>query len=218
MILLLFGPPGCGKGTQARLITDLLHIPAISTGDLLRAEITSGTPLGLKAQAIMTAGGLVSDDLVNAMLVNRLKRHDCREGFLLDGYPRTLEQALFLDRVLAQRGGGEPMIIHMDVPASVILPRITSRRQCPKCNRIYNVLHQPPKSAGVCDVDGVELATRKDDRQDVVRDRLRAYEQLTGPAIAHYTGKRMYHRIDGTQRPDRVFAAIQQVLRPAFVG
>jgi adenylate kinase len=214
VVVILFGPPGCGKGTQAQLITELLHLPAISTGDLLRAEFAAGTPLGMKAGSIMLAGGLVSDGMVDAMLVKRLRRADCRDGFLLDGHPRTLDQALFLDRVIAGHGWDEPIVIHLDVPDSVIVPRITSRRQCPQCHRIYNLLHQPPKAPGVCDLCGVELAVRKDDREDVVRDRLGAYAQLTGPAIAHYTRRGRYHRIDGARSPEDVFEQIEKVLQP----
>ena len=175
MVLLLFGPPGSGKGTQSRLITNWLRIPGISTGDMLRAEIQAGTDLGRTAQSIMAAGGLVGDDLVNKMLVNRVSQPDAQGGFLLDGYPRTLEQAEFLDRMLAERRLPKPVVLHLDVPLDALAGRLTSRRQCPTCGTIYNLLHQPPKKAGLCDNDGSPLITRKDDQEDVVLERLRNY-------------------------------------------
>lgn len=212
MVLLLFGPPGSGKGTQSRLITNWLGIPAISTGDMLRAEIQAGTKLGEAARA-MASGGLVSDDLVNAMLAQRVAQPDCRNGFLLDGYPRTVEQAGFLDRLIAERGLPKPIILHLDVPADALVGRLTSRRQCPVCGKIYNLLHQPPRKAGVCDDDGATLITRKDDQEDVVRDRLRTYEELTRPVLAHYQD-RNYHQIRGDRSPGYIFEEITGILDP----
>jgi len=169
VVLLLFGPPGSGKGTQSRLITNWLGIPAISTGDMLRAEIQAGTPLGNAARSIMASGGLVGDDLVNEMLAHRVSQPDCNAGFLLDGYPRTVEQAEFLDRLLGARGLPKPIILHLDVPMDALVGRMSSRRQCPTCMRVYNLLQQPPLQSGVCDDDETPLITRKDDQEDVVR-------------------------------------------------
>lgn len=210
----MFGPPGCGKGTQACEIVGLTKITAISTGDLLRGEMKAGTELGKKAQGIMAAGGLVSDSLVNDMLVSRISRPDCKDGFLLDGYPRTVEQAKYLYGVLAQRGYPEPIIFHLDVPSDVVVGRITARRQCPVCNRIYNALYQPPKVEGVCDYDGGVLFTRKDDTEETVRERLRAYDRLTNPVLDYYrSGGGIYHKIDGTRAPEVVFGEIAEILQ-----
>jgi len=214
VVLLLFGPPGSGKGTQSRLITNWLGIPAISTGDMLRAEIQAGTDLGQAAQSIMASGRLVGDDLVNRMLAHRVTEPDCRNGFLLDGYPRTVEQAQFLDCLLARGGMTKPIILHLDVPLDALLGRLTSRRQCPQCGTIYNLLHQPPRKAGFCDNDGCPLATRKDDTEEVVRERLRTYEAQTRPVLAHYQDRPEFHQIRGDRSPQYIFEAITGILDP----
>lgn len=211
MVLLLFGPPGCGKGTQARLISNWLKIPSISTGEMLRAEMAMGTELGRMAQSIMAGGGLVGDDIVNKMLAARISRPDCAAGFLLDGYPRTVEQAVFLDALLSRNGFPPAIILHLDVPVDALVGRMTSRRQCPQCSRIYNLLHQPPKSTGVCDDDGAELFTRKDDREDVFRERLQTYDNVTHPVLAHYQDQE-YHQIRGDRSPAYIFEEITGVL------
>ena len=207
MIILLFGPPGCGKGTQAEFISNRFGIPAISTGEVFRAECKAGTELGKMACSILSKGGLVSDEVVNAIIARRISRPDCASSFLLDGYPRTLPQAEFLDRALHH----EVIAIHLDVPFSRIVERITARRQCPRCSHIYNLLSQPPRSTGLCDFDGIPLVTRGDDREEVLRERLEAYEKLTGPVIAHYA-KSSYFKIDGTKAPADVSAEIERAL------
>jgi adenylate kinase len=212
LVILLFGPPGSGKGTQATRIAERFGIPAISTGDMFRAELQAGTPLGLAARSIMASGGLVGDNIVNGMVTNRIGQPDCRSGFLLDGYPRTVPQAEFLDNLLKQKGFPPATIIHLDVPAAVLIPRLTARRQCPKCKTIYNLLHHPPACAGVCDLDGTALIQREDDREEIVRERLRAYETATGPIIGHYAGSGRYHRLDGTLPPEEVFRNIKSLL------
>lgn len=213
MVLLLFGPPGSGKGTQSRLITSWLGIPGISTGDMLRAEIAAGTELGRAAQAVMDSGGLVGDDLMNRMLANRVSQPDAQRGFLLDGYPRTVEQAEFLDRLIEERHMSKPVILHLNVPLDALVGRLTSRRQCPKCGTIYNLLHQPPRKAGFCDNDGVALVTRKDDQEDVVKERLKNYLALSRPVLAHYQDAD-YHEIRGDRSPGYVFEAITGILEP----
>jgi adenylate kinase len=213
VVLLLFGPPGSGKGTQSRLITNWLAIPAISTGDMLRAEIQGGTPLGNTARSIMASGGLVGDDLVNKMLAQRIAQPDCNSGFLLDGYPRTVQQAEYFDGLVAERGLPKPIILHLDVPMDALIGRMTSRRQCPKCGRIYNLLHQPPKKSGFCDDDGTPLDTRKDDQEDVVRERIRTYDELTRPVLAYYQD-RNYHQIRGDRSPGYIFEEITGILEP----
>ena len=214
MVVLLFGPPGSGKGTQARLIAKWLGIPAISTGDMLRAEIQAGTELGQQAQSIMGGGGLVGDDLVNAMLAGRISQPDAKNGFMLDGYPRTVEQAEFLDRLICERGLAKPIILHLDVPPDALIGRLTSRRQCPECGTIYNLLHQPPRKAGLCDNEGCRLVTRKDDQEDVVRERLRTYEAQTRPVLAHYQDRNGYYQIRGDRSPQYIFEEISGILQP----
>ena len=211
MVVLLFGPPGCGKGTQARSISNWLKMPSISTGEMLRAEMQAASELGKAAQAIMASGGLVGDDVVNGMLASRVSHRDCAQGFLLDGYPRTVEQAVFLDALLGRCGFAPAIILHLDVPEDALVARMTSRRQCPQCKRIYNLLHEPPKSAGVCDDDGTDLIKRLDDREDVFRERLRAYDNVTRPVLAHYQD-REYHQIRGDRSPAYIFEEITAIL------
>jgi len=213
LVLLLFGPPGSGKGTQSRLITDWLGIPGISTGDMLRAERQAGSDLGRAAQAVMDSGRLVGDDLVNKMLAKRVSQPDAAHGFLLDGYPRTVDQAEYLDRLLDARHLSKPVVLHLDVPLDALVGRLTSRRQCPVCGTIYNLLHQPPKKAGYCDNDGSSLITRVDDQEDVVKDRLKTYLDLSRPVLAHYQDAN-YHQIRGDRSPQYVFEEITGILEP----
>ncbi len=213
MVLLLFGPPGSGKGTQSRLVTNWLQIPAISTGEMLRAQIEAGTELGRQARAIITSGTLVSDDLVNRMLADRIAEPDCEHGFLLDGYPRTVEQAEYLDRLFAERGLPEPIILHLEVPSAALIARMVSRRQCPKCGRTYNLLTDPPRSPGVCDDDGAALVTRSDDQIEIFKQRLYTYDEVTRPVLAHYYD-RNYHQIAGDRSPKYIFEEISEILEP----
>jgi adenylate kinase len=164
------------------------------------------------ACSIFSKGGLVSDDVVNAIIAKRISQPDCAAGFLLDGYPRTLPQAKFLDRALRQ----DVIAIHLDVPFSHIVERITARRQCPKCSHIYNLLFQAPKVTGTCDFDGAALTMREDDCEEVLRERLEAYEKMTGPAIAHYA-KSCYFKIDGMMAPADVSTQIERVLEACAV-
>ena len=212
-MILLFGPPGSGKGTQSPLISRLLNIPAISTGEMLRAEVEAETPLGVQVQSILAAGSLVSDDVVNQIVVSRISRPDCEKGFLLDGYPRTLSQAKFLDGQLAAMGFPPPTIFHLATPKSVLIERISSRRQCPTCNRIYNLLFKPPQRPGVCDIDGSRLVRRSDDSVEVVSARLEAYEKQTTPIMLHYAAGD-YHSIPANRPPAEIFRDIEAVLKP----
>jgi adenylate kinase len=216
VIVLLFGPPGCGKGTQSRYIVEHLQIPAISTGEMLRAACQSGSPIGRAVVAILAKGALVGDDIVNQIVIERLGQPDCAGGFLLDGYPRTLAQGVFLHDFFRQRGLPEPKIVHLDVPSSVLVDRLCSRRQCPKCLRIYNVKTQPPRVQGVCNGDGEALITRKDDCEETVQERFRTYEQLTGPLIDFYRNGD-YHRVDGTGGPDQIWLEVREMLQPVLV-
>jgi adenylate kinase len=211
LILLLFGPPGCGKGTQAVHLAERLKIPAISTGEIFRAECKAGTELGQKASQIMASGGLVGDDIVNGMVASRIARPDCAGGFLLDGYPRTVPQAEQFGALLRERGLPAPTVIHMAVAEDVLVARLTARRQCPKCLRIYNTQSQPPREAGRCDDDGEQLLTRVDDQEAVIRQRLAAYRDLTGPVLGFY-GKAAVHTVDAALSPEEVTRAIEDTV------
>ena len=211
MVILLFGPPGSGKGTQSARIVGRLRIPAISTGEMLRAEVTKGTALGKRLGDILASGSLVEDETVNHALLNRISQPDCRKGFLLDGYPRTVAQAEFLDKAIAQRKLPRAVVIHLDVPAETLRRRIGARRQCPACGRIYNLLHKPPANDGLCDNDGTPLQTRRDDRDEVIRERLKAYNEWTYPVLGYYA-KRAYYRIDGDRPADEIFDEIDAIV------
>lgn len=214
MILLLFGPPGCGKGTQASFLAQRFRIPAISTGEMFRAECKAGTELGKKACTILSSGGLVGDDIVNGIVASRISREDCANGFLLDGYPRTVPQARTFAALVRQRQLPSPIVIHLHVADEVLVTRLTSRRQCSKCKRIYNLLSQPPRNAECCDDDGAPLITREDDQESVIRQRLRAYRELTGPILDWY-GPSQVETVDGNQPPEQVLRAIESAVERA---
>jgi adenylate kinase len=214
LVVLLFGPPGCGKGTQAAYLADRFQIPTISTGEMFRAECKAGTPLGKMACEILARGELVPDEIVNGIVANRIARSDCGHGFLLDGYPRTVPQAAHFRRLLAERGLPAPVVVHLEVPAGSLVARLTARRQCPKCLRIYNLLSQPPGRDGYCDADGQRLITRDDDREEVIRERLRAYQELTGPVLEWY-GASVVRTVNGCAPADEVARAIERFVREA---
>ncbi len=209
MVLLLFGAPGSGKGTQAAFITNRLGIPAISTGEMLRAEVEAKSPLGLEAASVIASGGLVSDSLVNEMLVCRLNRETCEPGFLLDGYPRTVAQAMFLDGYLEGRGCPAPVVLHLNVPEEVLVARMSSRRQCPQCGRIYSALQRPD---GRCELDGTVLIRRKDDREEVIRQRLKAFEEQTRDVADYYAQRGNYYLIDGNRPPAEISGSVDAIL------
>jgi adenylate kinase len=211
MIFLLFGPPGCGKGTQAVFLADRFHIPAISTGEMFRAEYKAGTELGKAACKLLSEGKLVSDDIVNGIVASRTARPDCKDGFLLDGYPRTVPQAMFLSSLGKERGWPEICVIHLDVADDLLVARLTARRQCPTCLRIYNLVSQPPRVEGCCDDDGAALTTREDDKEEVIRRRLRAYDELTGPVLKWYGPKHVV-TIDGSRPTAEVTELIMQAV------
>lgn len=211
VVILLFGPPGCGKGTQAAFLVDRLHIPSISTGEMFRAECKAGTPLGRRARAILARGGLIGDEIVNAMVAGRIAQEDCRNGFLLDGYPRTVAQAKFFTRLLEQRAIPEPVVVHIDVPTRDLVVRLTSRRQCPRCLHIYNLQSHAPRVDGICDGDGAALIHREDDCETAIRQRLRAYDEQTGPVLDWF-GDGHVIRVDGSVTPSDVSAEIERVL------
>jgi adenylate kinase len=216
--MLLMGAPGVGKGTQAKRIMAAWGIPQISTGDLLRDHRQQGTPLGAHAQQIMDSGQLVPDDLVNEMVAERLTKPDTARGYILDGYPRTLAQAEWLDGRLAEPGAtanpsGLPLIaVSIQVSYTQLLRRITGRRSCPTCQRIYNVYLQPPKADTVCDVEGTPLVQRADDTEAVFHERMRTYATLTAPVVEHYRASSRFVEIDGEQPADEVMAGIMAAI------
>ena len=208
--ILLLGAPGVGKGTQAKEIVAAWGIPQISTGDILRANVSGGTELGKKAKAIMDRGELVSDDLVNDMVADRLQQPDTANGYILDGFPRTLGQAEWLDVYLAALPGGLPVVaVSIKVGYTQLLRRITGRRTCPVCKSSYNIYLQPPKVDEKCDLDGTPLTRRSDDTEEVFEERMRTYESLTAPVVEHYRALGRFEEVDGEQPVDAVAAAIQ---------
>jgi adenylate kinase len=225
--IILLGAPGAGKGTQAKLMACTYGIPQISTGDLLRDNVARGTELGLAAKALMNKGELVPDQMVQDMVVGRLREPDCSRGFILDGFPRTVPQAEWLDKFLEQEREGRdaagkaayaaPVVIQLQVDYNQILQRIAGRRSCPTCGRIYNVYLQPPKVEDKCDVDGASLICRPDDREDVVKERLKAYERQTLPLVDYYSSRGRLVAVDGDQPVEDVmqqaFSAIDHVDR-----
>lgn len=183
--VLLFGPPGCGKGTVGKHLTGCFDIPHISTGDILRENVQAGTELGRQVQSLMENGGLVPDGMVNRLVQDRISRDDCVDGFILDGYPRTLEQGKALAGMLEEQGL-EPLVIHLKVDYNRIVSRLTARRSCPQCGAVYNVISKPPKTDGVCDEDGAGLILRGDDCETVIRQRIEAYEAQTLPLVEYF--------------------------------
>jgi adenylate kinase len=204
--LLLFGPPGSGKGTQAKLIMDCLGIPHISTGDMLRERMREEDELGRQIRSLVDAGTLVTDELADRMVEERTGDSDCAQGFILDGYPRTLNQARTMCRLLAERGIGW-VVVHLKVDYNEIIGRLACRRHCADCGAVYNLSSNPPKSPEICDVCAKILAVRDDDREDVVRRRLEAYEAQTSPLVSFFaeSGSELYE-VSGSGRPPAAIA------------
>ncbi len=213
--LILFGPPGSGKGTQARLLKECLTIPHISTGDMLRERMQMGDDLGSVIRHLLDAGELVTDELVNLMVEERIQRPDCARGFILDGYPRTLGQAGTMTRRLAARGFGWT-VIHLKVDYNKIIGRLAGRRQCSQCATVFNLVSSPPKRDGVCDECGSRLVIRDDDKEIVIRRRLEAYEAQTRPLLEFFSGEGCpFHEVEGVDDPPPVIAnRICNLVRP----
>jgi len=217
--VVLLGPPGAGKGTQAKRIMERYKIPQVSTGDILRYNVAQGTELGVAAKAVMARGELVSDDLVCEMVRLRLKQPDCKRGYILDGFPRTAAQAEWLDALLEnelfdnpRRTRAWPIVIRLEVDYNQLLLRITGRRSCPTCGRIYNVHFQPPRVDELCDYDGSKLVTRNDDRLEVIQPRLAAYQEQTRPVADYYERTGRLISVNGDQPIDEVTKRIFGIL------
>jgi adenylate kinase len=217
--VVLLGPPGAGKGTQAKRIMERYQVPQVSTGDLLRYNVAQGTELGRVAKAVMDRGQLVSDDLVCEMVRQRLQQSDCKRGYVLDGFPRTAAQAGWLDALLDDKlfdnsrpTRAWPIVIRLDVDYNQLLLRITGRRTCPTCGRIYNVHFQPPRVDELCDVDGPRLVTRNDDRLEVIQPRLAAYQEQTAPVADYYQRTGRLISVNGDLPMDEVTAQIFRIL------
>lgn len=216
--IILLGPPGAGKGTQAKRIAEHYGIPQVSTGDLLRENIARGTALGRQAKEVMDRGELVSDDVVNEMVRERLGEGDCRRGFILDGYPRTPVQAGWLDGFLESKRGkgraqcGPLIVIEMDVDYNNLIERLTGRLYCAHCGRIYNVITQPPRVDQLCDFDGTPLVARSDDRREVIAERLKAYEQQTRPLADYYAKQGQLVHVNADLDVDAVTSQVLRVI------
>ncbi|OLE51805.1 MAG: adenylate kinase [Acidobacteria bacterium 13_1_20CM_3_53_8] len=211
-IIVLMGAPGAGKGTQARLLQERLGLQQISTGDMFRAMKAAHTPLGEEMRAIMSAGKLVPDDLTIRMVHERTNREDCKRGYILDGFPRTITQAAMLEK-LAVEQSKKIVAIVVDAPLDILEKRMTGRRNCPVCNEIYNVYFKPPKVDNVCDFHpNAHLLQRADDNPDTARERLITYEEKTRPLLDYYEKSGRLHRVDGTRDPEAIYADIERIV------
>ena len=212
MKIIMLGAPGAGKGTQAKMIADKYSIPHISTGDIFRANIKNGTELGNKAKTYMDQGLLVPDELVVDLVVDRVAQEDCANGYVLDGFPRTIPQAESLDAALEKLGSKVDFAINVEVPDENIINRMSGRRACVACGATYHIVHIPTKVEGICDRCGKELILRDDDKPETVKKRLDVYHEQTQPLIDYYNGKEVLVEVDGTQDMNDVFADIVKIL------
>ncbi len=212
MKIIMLGAPGAGKGTQAKKIADKYGIPHVSTGDIFRANIKEGTELGKEAKKYMDQGLLVPDELTVKILLDRVAQDDCKKGYVLDGFPRTIPQAEVLDKALSELGEGIDFAINVDVPDVNIVKRMSGRRACLDCGATYHIEHIPPKAEGICDRCGKELILRDDDKPETVENRLKVYHDQTQPLIDFYSAKGVLKEVDGTKEMSEVFDAIVKIL------
>lgn len=212
MKIIMLGAPGAGKGTQAKRIADKWQIPHISTGDIFRANIKNGTELGMEAKKYMDRGALVPDELTVKILLDRVAQEDCKDGYVLDGFPRTIPQAEVLDEALTKLGESIDYAVNVDVPDENIIDRMSGRRACVSCGATYHVVFAPTKEEGICDRCGKELILRDDDKPETVKKRLTVYHEQTQPLIDYYTGKNILRTVDGTKNMEEVFKDIVAIL------
>jgi len=213
MNLILLGPPGAGKGTQAQRLVDKLKIPQISTGDLLRQAVRDGTELGLEAKGYMERGELVPDRIVIGMLAERMKADDAATGFILDGFPRAVSQGEALEKMLSEANKSLDHVVSIEVPEEELVRRLTGRRSCPKCAAMFHVMFKPPKQEGACDNCGTELITRADDNEETIRNRISVYREQTEPLKSFYQEKGLLRGIDGTGAPADIEKKIAEVVK-----
>ena len=212
MKIIMLGAPGAGKGTQARMLADKYKIPHVSTGDIFRANIKNGTELGTKAKVYMDQGMLVPDELTCDLVVDRIKQDDCKDGYILDGFPRTIPQAECLDKALDALNDKIDFAVNVEVPDENIIRRMSGRRACLSCGRTYHIVYNPPKEEGICDECKKELVLRDDDKPETVEKRLKVYHEQTQPLIDYYRNKGVLAEVDGTRDMQEVFTAITDVL------
>ncbi len=208
--VIFLGPPGSGKGTQAKVLAAKYEAPHLSTGDMLREHVAKGTELGLKAKPIMERGELVPDSLILKMAEERIERPDCSHGFVFDGFPRTVTQAKYLGELLKQHGCEHPFVIHLVIDNSLLIRRLTGRRTCKVGGEIYNIYERPPKVEGICDNDGGELIQRPDDQEEVIRQRLDAYEKQTSPLVNYYRQLGFLNDFDASKSVAEIERGIMQ--------
>jgi adenylate kinase len=213
--VIFLGPPGAGKGTQAKHLAQQFAVPHLSTGDMLRENIASGTEIGVLAKPIMARGELVPDSLVLRMVTDRIEQPDCSHGFVFDGFPRTVAQAQWLGELLKQHGFRQPVVVHFVIDPSLLLRRITGRRMCKLGGEIYNIFERPTKAPNRCDNDGGELEQRPDDREEIVAPRLAAYEKMTAPLAAYYRRLGRLREVDAAQSVEEVSRKVLEVVRGA---
>jgi len=211
--VIFLGPPGAGKGTQAKELARKFSAPHLSTGDMLREHVAAGTSLGMRAQPIMSRGELVPDSIVLRMVAHRIDRPDCSHGFVFDGFPRTVAQAQWLGELLKQHGFKPPLVVHFVIDSALIMRRITGRRMCKVGGEIYNVYERPPKVEGRCDNDDGDLEQRPDDREEVVKTRLAAYEKQTAPLVAYYRRLGRLRDVDASKSVEEVAKRVVQIVR-----
>jgi Adenylate kinase (EC 2.7.4.3) len=209
----MLGAPGAGKGTQAIKIADKYGIPHISTGDIFRANIKGGTELGMKAKSYMDKGELVPDEVTIGMLLNRISESDCEQGYVLDGFPRTIPQAESLTKALSDKGDKIDFALDINVPDENIVKRMSGRRACPKCGATYHIVYAAPKAENICDKCGSELIIRSDDKPETVQDRLNVYHKQPEPLIAYYKNEGVLKEVDGTQDLEKVFEDVVNILK-----
>jgi adenylate kinase len=209
MRAILLGPPGCGKGTQAKILIDTYGIPQIATGDILREALNKGTPLGKQAQSYMDKGQLVPDDLVIQIIEERLKQDDCAGGFILDGFPRTIAQAEALDKTLTAMGLKLDHVFNIEVSDDELIKRLTGRRICKACGASYHIIFNPPREEGRCDTCQGELYQRDDDKEETIRNRLKVYQDQTAPLITFYHKKKILSSIDGVGSIEQITARLK---------
>ena len=212
MKIVMLGAPVAGKGTQAIKIADKYDIPHISTGDIFRANIKGGTELGQKAKSYIDKGELVPDEVTIGMLLDRIAQDDCKNGYVLDGFPRTIPQAESLTEALKSQGDRIDFALNIDVPDEAIIKRMSGRRACPKCGATYHIVYAAPKTENICDKCGTELIIRSDDKPETVKDRLNVYHQQTEPLIAYYKTAGVLREVDGTQELPKVFEDVVAIL------